>query len=238
MSLSTIGKTSQLFALAAAISPVGFLTIPAPAQAAPACASVEFYQGKFDMWQDDGILATVPGYGTSVANPADYNVPNQTAPTYGNATGGINGFQISIVVSWTKGPGAGGETQYLGQIADNGTSATGTAQLIGSANKVNWSTHGNALKCVPPAAPAPPPAEPPAQAPAQAPPAQPAAPTATVTSDVDLYDVPGGGGNIIGQLRKGQVVTLDTTKNSTCPPQDWCVFSNPKGAAWGFVSNN
>jgi hypothetical protein len=63
-------------------------------------------------------------------------------------------------------------------------------------------------------------------------------PTATVTSDVDLYDVPGGGGNIIGHLRKGQVVTLDTTKNSTCPPQDWCVFSDPKGAAWGFVSNN
>jgi hypothetical protein len=66
----------------------------------------------------------------------------------------------------------------------------------------------------------------------------PAAPTATVTSDVDLYDVPGGNGNIIGQLRKGQVVTLDTTQNSTCPSKDWCVFSNPKGAAWGFVSNN
>jgi hypothetical protein len=56
--------------------------------------------------------------------------------------------------------------------------------------------------------------------------------------DQIIYDVPGGNGNIIGQLRKGQVVTLDTTQNSTCPPQDWCVFSNPKGAAWGFVSNN
>jgi hypothetical protein len=59
--------------------------------------------------------------------------------------------------------------------------------------------------------------------------------TATVTSDVDLYDVPGGNGNIIGTLRQGQVVKAV----KACPSNDWCDLTDPKGSAWGsFLHNN
>lgn len=74
----------------------------------------------------------------------------------------------------------------------------------------------------------PPPTNPP-------PPPHPPTPTATVTSDVDLYDVPGGNGNIIGMLRQGQVVKAV----KACPSDNWCDLTDPKGSAWGsFLHNN
>jgi hypothetical protein len=68
-------------------------------------------------------------------------------------------------------------------------------------------------------------------------------PTHTVTGDVDLYDQPGGNGNVIGQLDANDVVTL----NGPCPmqnpnnPEDatngWCLVTdttkNVTGAVWG-----
>lgn len=65
----------------------------------------------------------------------------------------------------------------------------------------------------------------------------------TVLSDVDLYDVPGGGGTVIGMLKKGDAVTL----NGPCPihnagnPDDanngWCKVTDTTrkltGAVWG-----
>jgi hypothetical protein len=67
--------------------------------------------------------------------------------------------------------------------------------------------------------------------------------THTVTGDVDLYDQPGGNGNVIGQLDANDVVTL----NGPCPmqnpnnPEDatngWCLVTdttkNVTGAVWG-----
>jgi hypothetical protein len=230
MSLSNIGKTSQLFAAATVISAVGFLTVPAPAQAdrmlplAPACASFEFTNARIDMWQDNGVLATVQGYGTQVGNTGQYNIPGQTEATYGNPTGGIMGRAVNMIVSWTKGPGAGGSTQYRGQIDDNGYVSGTSDNLKGDIS--NWKTH-EALKCVPPAAPAPPPPPPPP------PPA-----TALVTSDVDVYDAPGGNGNVIGILRVRSQVHLV----GSCKPEDWCHVSGPAvppngdGWVWGSLS--
>jgi hypothetical protein len=60
-------------------------------------------------------------------------------------------------------------------------------------------------------------------------------PTAVVTSDVDLYDVSGGNGNIIGMLRQGQVVNVV----KACTADDWCDLTDPQGSAWGaFLQNN
>jgi hypothetical protein len=64
-----------------------------------------------------------------------------------------------------------------------------------------------------------------------------------VTADVDLYDTPGGSGTVIGELKKGDTVTL----NGPCPIQNpadaddadigWCLVTDTTlkltGAVWG-----
>jgi hypothetical protein len=55
-----------------------------------------------------------------------------------------------------------------------------------------------------------------------------------VTSDVDVYDEPGGGGNVIGILRKGEVV--DVVK--ACPSDDWCALADGRFAFGTFFKNN
>jgi uncharacterized protein YraI len=52
-----------------------------------------------------------------------------------------------------------------------------------------------------------------------------------VTSDVDVYDVPGGNGNKIGVLRSGRQVPLV----GSCKPNDWCdvvIPELPGGSGW------
>jgi hypothetical protein len=65
----------------------------------------------------------------------------------------------------------------------------------------------------------------------------------TVIADVELYDTPGGSGTVIGELKKGDAVTL----NGPCPIQNpanpddpnngWCQVTdttlNLTGAVWG-----
>jgi hypothetical protein len=70
----------------------------------------------------------------------------------------------------------------------------------------------------------PPPAAPP---PAPTPPPQ---PKATVKSDVDVYDVPGGEGNVTGVLR-----TNDTVDFRGCQADNWCHVGGapvPNGDGW------
>ncbi|MDT5077325.1 MAG: hypothetical protein QOJ80_1962 [Mycobacterium sp.] len=61
-----------------------------------------------------------------------------------------------------------------------------------------------------------------------------ASPTATVTSDVDVYDKPGGNGNVTGVLRQGELVKVV----KPCPSDDWCALADGR-FAWGqFFTNN
>ncbi len=75
-----------------------------------------------------------------------------------------------------------------------------------------------------------------------APPPTPPPPGHTVLEDVELYDVPGGEGTVIGELKKGDAVTL----NGPCPIQladpgdpnnGWCKVTDTTlkltGAVWG-----
>ncbi len=73
---------------------------------------------------------------------------------------------------------------------------------------------------------------------ANPPPAQAPAPLAInpsraeVLADVDLYDVPGGGGKIIDVLRKGSRVF----PVKPCPAADWCeLTTSPPGQSVGWV---
>lgn len=77
-------------------------------------------------------------------------------------------------------------------------------------------------------APAPKPADAPkpAEGPEPADTAQ--LPTATADADVDVYDVPGGDGNIIGMLRAGQTVQT----RGTCSKDDRCEVPGT-GWVWG-----
>jgi hypothetical protein len=68
----------------------------------------------------------------------------------------------------------------------------------------------------------------------QAPEQPPGAPTATVTSDVDVYDEPGGGGKIIGILREGDVVKVV----KACPSDGWCALVDGRFAYGQFFKNN
>lgn len=55
---------------------------------------------------------------------------------------------------------------------------------------------------------------------------------AEVLDDVDVYDVPGGDGNVIDILRKGSNVFPRTP----CPAADWCeLTTSPPGQSVGWV---
>ena len=68
---------------------------------------------------------------------------------------------------------------------------------------------------------------------AQTPPGQlPNPHRAEVLADVDLYDVPGGGGKVIDMLEKGSRVFPRTP----CPADDWCeLTTSPPGQSVGWV---
>lgn len=71
----------------------------------------------------------------------------------------------------------------------------------------------------------------PIAAPEPAPPTPPAEPTVTVLLDVEVYDQPGGNGNVIGELKAG---TQGVSLVQPCRADHWChVRGNvPTGNGW------
>lgn len=68
--------------------------------------------------------------------------------------------------------------------------------------------------------------------------APPATPTGTITSDVDVYDRPGGDGTVTGILRADDVVDFQG-----CMPDNWCHVTGAKvpggdGWVWGDFLNH
>jgi hypothetical protein len=243
MSHLTIVNRSQLFAAATAITAVGFLTVPTPAQAgptlplAPPCNQYGF-NGDFRIRQDNGwqVLFNSTGPGAGTGSVVAVNNDNVGKLTGGVGGGGINGRNVDFNVNWA-GVGRG---HYTGTVGDDGLVHRGVYVDQSSGQSVNWDST-IPLGCSTPTAPVvltPGATDPP---PHQVGPQAPIVPGATVTNDVDVYDVPGGNGQIIGILRSGRQVKFATANGlpaapgQTCKPQDWChvvIPELPGGSGW------
>ncbi|BCI52460.1 hypothetical protein NIIDNTM18_17380 [Mycolicibacterium litorale] len=210
MSHITAGKASPLLlAAATAVGAAGLFTLAAPAQAA---CRYEF-PGSFVLNQSNGFRVEFPATGQNTSGKAvAYNNRQQVANA-GDATAFINGSDVNITIGWE----GGAVGRYTGTVRENRTVA-GQTQDLANGSSASWESV-TALNCAPEQAPSPTPGPtPPADAP----------PSATVNGDVDLYDAPGGDGNVIGILRKGEQVQLPRP----CPANQWCEVSG-RGWVWG-----
>lgn len=232
----------QLFAAAAAVTAVGILALSPIAQArpvlplAPACSQWGF-PGNFSLKQSNGDTVQFNATGP-VASGTATATGGGNGPLTGYVTGGITGDKLDFSIDWGVVFHGASVGHYLGAVGNDGFAHGSTADVFGTAGVAHWDSTV-ALVCSTPA-PAPTPAaapptnpllsEPATEVPNRrvVPPAAPAAaPVATVSSDVDVYDSPGGNGNKIGILRSGRQVTLV----SGCKPNDWCDVVVPELAA-------
>jgi hypothetical protein len=238
---------SQLFVAATAITALGFLTVSPPAQAhpmlplGPACNQYGF-PGVFTLQQSNGDTVRFNSTGPSASGLAEAVTPG--GAIRGPVSGGIQGDKLDFTVRWDNDlPRSIGH--YTGSVGSDGFAHGDTQDQLSPASALWDSTV--ALVCTTPVASAPAPAVAPPQNPLLSepatevpnrrvvPPAAPAGPAtppvATVSSDVDVYDVPGGNGNKIGVLRTGRQVPLV----GTCKPNDWCdvvIPELPGGSGW------
>jgi hypothetical protein len=253
MSAPTKQKTSQLFAAATALCAIGFLTVPAPAQArpplplAPPCDNYQF-PPRFTFRQDNGITVDMSNSATTTfhGDGAQYANANASEMVIGHAVGGITGQTIDFTINWDS----GFSNHYTGVVNGNNTAQ---GMSVNNHNTQNvWAS--GPLSCVTPpvdigrpdvvtdtppvsSGPTTPQSPPPPPTTPQSPPPPPT--TATVTSDVDTYqsvDPNTGGVNNLGTLRKGSQVQLI----GACAKQDWCHVSGPTvpagdGWVWGAL---
>ncbi len=248
MPQSTIAIRYQLLAFTTAIAAVGFLTVSPPAQAhpmlpfplAPACSQWGF-PGNFSLKQSNGDTVRFDATGP-VASGTATATGGGNGPLNGYVTGGITGDKLDFSINWGNVFHDASVGHYLGGVGNDGFAHGNTADVFGTAGIAHWDSTVP-LVCSTPAASAPAPAAAPPQNPLLSepatevpnrrvvPPAAPAAPAgapvATVSSDVDVYDAPGGNGNKIGILRSGRQVKLV----GSCKPNDWCNVVIPELAA-------
>lgn len=149
-------ERTMLFAAATAISAVGFLTVPAPAQANP-CDNYQFPEGLM-IKQDNNIDV---GFGNPVTSTfhneyASYEVNTfdhtfhgtqaQGGLTSGHANGGVTGTTIDFTIDWDSGPGAGLSNHYTGVVNANGTAQGMSVNSKGAQNV--WASAPMKLSCV------------------------------------------------------------------------------------------
>ena len=236
MSQVTIVNKSQVFAAATAISAVGLLVVPVPAQAeptfplAPACSQYKFI-GDFALNQSNGYRVEFPSQGPAASGRATAT-GGDGSQMFGNVSGGIQGRNVDFTIRWD---GGGAQGHYTGFIGDDDFVHGGsTVDEKTPSSKASWDSTVP-FGCAD--------APPPAQAPAQKPPEQPATPaakTATVAGEaVDVYNAknePDGAGQVIGMLTVGTQVQLV----GSCAPSSWCQIAGPNvpggnGWVWGHL---
>jgi hypothetical protein len=225
MSLTTTRRLTVVAVSATAVAGVGFLALPV-AHAASCTVAGDY----LTLDQAEGnyhTTVTINASGSSLGPGVVTVPPSGTNGTYGTAKGSITGRDIAVQVTWNDNKGT---AQFVGTIGDDGVahgSSNGTPIPINLWNPGPW-TSTTPFNCSNDQGPG-------------------NAAQGTVNAIVDLYDVPGGSGNVIGQLAKGDKVTF----NGACPmnnpdnPQDatngWCKVTdttkNLTGAVWGdFIS--
>ena len=230
-------RASALWLMASVAS-----AMSSPNQAEAACNGTWDISGQWSLRQTNGytVQFSLRQAGNSISGTGGYSIPggSQTivgifpsksfgANINGTVSGTINGNSFSFVASW------GGE--YTGAVDSQGFIGGSTFDRNSPANRAGWSGN-HAANCVVANVPVQPPgggiklgkAKPPA---AIITPVQPVTQMATIISDVDLYDVPGGVGRVIGVLRRGQQYPF-----GGCRSDRWCQLTGV-GWVWGdFVS--
>jgi hypothetical protein len=227
-------KVLPFIATATAMSALGLLTVPAPAQATP---MVPQAPAACDSWHLNSNTLTIDlsgigqlfidwngTTGPSVADPNTKLTGSVSNSGFARGHGGPDPT-VDLTITWSR-SSTGTPSHLTGKIDPQFGSANGTY------DSGQWNAHEH-FTCVHYASQEPPAPPPPAPAPAPAPPA---ALTATVNADTDLYDKPSDqGGHKIGMLTQGQVVKVA----STCTANAWCTLTSPAGAAWGRdLTNN
>jgi hypothetical protein len=228
---------------AGAISGIGFLTAPTPAQAAP-CSQYGFV-GDFPIQQANHWQVFVTSTGPTNVGGKAVEVNSDTSEKItGDVSGGIiNGGNIDLTIHWAGHPAQ----RYTGRVDDDALVHSGLSRDLTNGDYVTW-VSTRPLACSTPAAPAPQPVielpktdSVPATGPKYPLPPPASGPDATVRSDVDVYDAPGGNGTVIGILRSGRQVKfageggLPAGPGQTCKPSDWChvvVPELPGGSGW------
>ncbi|MFY9920438.1 MAG: hypothetical protein WAL26_18895 [Mycobacterium sp.] len=142
----------------------------------------------------------------------------------GDVSGGVNGRNVDFTIRWD---GGGAQGHYTGTINEFDFVKGGTTvDEKNPGSSASWDSTVP-FGCVD----APPPV---AAPPAEKPPATPGSATRTAFvdgEDVDVYDAPGGDGNVVGILPKDKGVQV----NADCKPNDWCLVNGvavPTGQGW------
>jgi hypothetical protein len=158
MSHVAIVNRSQVFAAATAITALGFLTVPTPAQADPrpappsACSQYAF-DGPFII-NESGSKIYFESYGTAARGNVD-------SDTSGHITGGgIQGRNVDFTIHWDSWVGPDGKSypsglteHFTGTVGDD-ANVYGVATLVGYGSQP-WNSI-RPLVCNDPAAPPPP----------------------------------------------------------------------------------
>jgi hypothetical protein len=215
MSQVTIVNKSQVFAAATAISAVGLLVVPAPAQAepmfplAPACSQYKFI-GDFALNQSNGYRVEFPSQGPAASGRATATGGNGSQ-MFGNVSGGIQGRTVDFTIRWDGGGAVGHYTGYIGD--DDFVHGGLSVDEKTPSSRANWDS----------------------TVPFGCADAPPAAKTATVVGeDVDVYNAknePDGAGQVVGVLPVGTQVQLA----GSCAPSSWCRVTGtnvPGGNGW------
>jgi hypothetical protein len=227
MSSTTTRKLTTVAVTATAIGATGFLAMPVAHAAS--CTVVGEYLRLQQHFGNYTTTTSVNAKGSALGPGVVTVPPSGTNPTYGTASGSINGRDINVHIVWADNKGT---ADFTGTIGDDGIAhgnSTGTPIPIHLWDPGPWDTSAGQLNCS-------------NDGPGNQNPAQ-----GTVNATVDLYDVPGGGGNVIGRLDKGDKVTFDgpcpmnNPNNAQDPTNGWCKVTdttkNLTGAVWGeFIS--
>lgn len=219
-------KTRFIAAAATTLGALALLVVPT-AQAQPRCVQFGF-PGDVQLRQSNGWDVTFSSTDATASGPAQATGASG-AKMNGTISGGIERRNINLVIAWAGGPTA----SYTGVVGDDyhmsGTTGTATYRSVFPIS---------CLTLADPPPPQPPlegpiPADPGPQPPRQGPlPPESMSKRVTVNGDVEVYDVPGGGGTVIGELDggEGQQVSL-----FRCKPDNWCHVAfagGPDGKGW------
>jgi len=174
MSTTTTRKVLAAAASATALGTAGFLAVPM-AHAAPSCTVNGDYLRFAQHFGNYTTTTSVNASGSSLGPGVVTVPPSGTNPTYGKASGSINGRNIDVLITWNDNKGT---AHFTGTVGNDGIArgdSTGTPIPIHLWDPGPWDT-AEPLKC----------ADDPGTGPAQG------GQTATVNKNSDVYDAPEG----------------------------------------------